>query len=458
MCETSARSNVSPTRILTETLRCLRPHSRSTPALAPLYEQRGFVRYKPACWDDAMGLQVPMALVLDDLPFLQRCDPMGAITAAINALAATPPAGFPDPAAKRWLSKVLDSRPAVLVSSCCHDVEGLHRFVDARGIDLSRMPLFSGVSDAERHLLLTECPNTLSVLDVPFGTLISRKGDVRDESFMVLRGAVDVDGGVETLTAGSVVGESAFLSGEARVCTVRVVQQLAPTAALGSAGAGGNGTGDGNGNGNGGGMGWRDEVAEGSVLLLVTSRVGFQKAMRVVPSVAIKLLWNMAIELSRKFTRRSEQLSSAAELLEAKQREVQRTQEAASQASQAAADAERKATRAVEIQQLRETAHKLRKLVATNSQPVAKAGGGARYSVSSAQLPSFQLSAASAGAAIPPWRASLDEGLEVWKRLEKRYAETKSIHRAGTGTGTGRRPLSASSTTPILPSNSSRAL
>ena len=38
-----------------------------TPALAPLYEARGFVRYKPAEWDDAMGLQVPMALVLDDL-------------------------------------------------------------------------------------------------------------------------------------------------------------------------------------------------------------------------------------------------------------------------------------------------------------------------------------------------------------------------------------------------------
>ena len=41
-----------------------------TPALAPMYEAKGFVRYKPCVWDGGMGLQVPMALVLDDLPSL----------------------------------------------------------------------------------------------------------------------------------------------------------------------------------------------------------------------------------------------------------------------------------------------------------------------------------------------------------------------------------------------------
>ena len=267
-----------------------------TPALAPLYEARGFVRYKPACWDDAMGLQVPMALVLDDLAFLRRSDPNGPVTAAVRDLAASssPPAGFPDPAACRWLSKLLDERPAVLVSSRCHDVEALRRFVDARGIEFSHMALFSGVGEAERTELLTRCPGAMSVLDVLPNTLISRKGDVRDESFLVLRGSVDVDGGIETLASGAVVGESAFLSGEQRVCTIRVT--------------GGEGSTPG-----------RDDAAEGGALLLCTSRVGFQKAMRVVPAIAVKLLWNMATGLSKKVSeeparsdRRARRLASRA--------------------------------------------------------------------------------------------------------------------------------------------------
>lgn len=34
-----------------------------TPGLAPLYEAKGWVRYKPAAWDESMGLQVVVLII-----------------------------------------------------------------------------------------------------------------------------------------------------------------------------------------------------------------------------------------------------------------------------------------------------------------------------------------------------------------------------------------------------------
>ena len=90
-----------------------------TPALALLYEAKGWVRYKPAAWDEGMGLQVPMVLVLDDLAFLQKVDPNGAMLSALRAAAASF-AAFPDPRALGWLATLLQTRPLPLVSSKCH--------------------------------------------------------------------------------------------------------------------------------------------------------------------------------------------------------------------------------------------------------------------------------------------------------------------------------------------------
>ena len=51
---------------------------------------------------------------------------------------------------------------------------------------------------------------------------------------------------------------------------------------------------------------------ESSVLLLVVSRIGFQKAMKVAPEVAVKFLWNVAHELSVRFTARNELFKATA--------------------------------------------------------------------------------------------------------------------------------------------------
>ena len=46
------------------------------------------------------------------------------------------------------------------------------------------------------------------------------------------------------------------------------------------------------------------------------SRIGFQKSMKVVPEVAVKLLWNLGISLSRRFMQQTTQLKETASLLQ----------------------------------------------------------------------------------------------------------------------------------------------
>ena len=277
-----------------------------TPALAPLYEARGWVRYKPACWDESMGLQVPLALVLDDLAFLERADGRGPMLPTLRAQAHTF-SDFPDAAACEWLSGLLKSRAAVLTSSRCYTLAELQAYVRSvsplDGVD--SFPVFRDVSSAERAELFMAVPSAVCVLDVPANTLVSRAGDVRDESFILLRGKLNVDG-IEEVSAGAAIGETGFLSGEQRACDVR--------------------TGEG----------------KSGVLLLVMSRVGFIKAMRLCPHVAVKLLWNLATGLSARFTTRQKKLREISFELEAQRRKSARQEETA---------------------QLRETAAKLHTLV-----------------------------------------------------------------------------------------------
>ena len=42
-------------------------------------------------------------------------------------------------------------------------------------------------------------------------------------------------------------------------------------------------------------------VAKTDCLVMVMSRMGFLKSMKVAPEVAVKLLWNLGISLSRRF-------------------------------------------------------------------------------------------------------------------------------------------------------------
>ena len=164
-------------------------------AFAPLAraQSKGWLRYKPAGWDDGMGLQVPMALVLDDLPFLDRIDPSSAIARALRraAQAGELPADFPDPLATSWLAALLEKRPLPLVSSRCYTYDDLRAYMrDVSPYAIEDWDIFKGVSAEEHAELFRASTSMISVLDVPPDTMISRMGDVRDESYIVLRGKV----------------------------------------------------------------------------------------------------------------------------------------------------------------------------------------------------------------------------------------------------------------------------
>ena len=109
---------------------------------------------------------------------------------------------------------------------------------------------------------------------------------VHEELLQIGRCAVVVDG-LETVGLGGMIGESAFLSGQKRACDIRCKATSGADLA-----------------------GPADEHT--SVLLLVVSRIGFQKAMKVAPEVAVKFLWNVAHELSVRFTARNELFKATA--------------------------------------------------------------------------------------------------------------------------------------------------
>ena len=139
---------------------------------------------------------------------------------------------------------------------------------------------------------------------------------------------------------------------------------------------------------------------------------------------------------------RNELLQQTAAELDAKQREVQKS---LADAADAAASAERRAARAAEIRELRNTASKLRHLVAT-ARPMGGEAAARLPSVpgSLAPLPKVPSSTS--------WRTSVDEGQKVWQRLEAQYAQSRGRD------GAGKLSSRLAATTPNLPSTATAGL
>ena len=73
----------------------------------------------------------------------------------------------------------------------------------------------------------------------------------------------------------------------------------------------------------------RTSEHKAGVQLLVVSRIGFLKATKVCPAVAVKLLWNLATALSWKFTLRNQRLRELGATIEAQRRKSARQEETA---------------------------------------------------------------------------------------------------------------------------------
>lgn len=205
-----------------------------TPALSPYYERFGFVRYKPAYCDDGMGLQIPLAMPLEDVNFLQRVAPKSPLTLTALSLGhmsgATAGAAETEPEPEgeatevaeapalscRWLAQVQSRRAPPLVNFQTIDgIEGMRKFLKDEGQvpDIGEFSIFAGVAPHERATYFGKVPSALCVIDIPAGAHLTREGDVRDEAYLLLSGTMeDIEHPDDVLEPGVVVGEVSFLS------------------------------------------------------------------------------------------------------------------------------------------------------------------------------------------------------------------------------------------------------
>lgn len=257
-----------------------------TPSLATAYERKGWVRYKNMYWDEDMGLQMPMCLPMEDIPFLST---FGSFSILPGSLVNPPPVAStnssPDYIPKgEWLTSILRQlEPPMVSSKFCSPPSVQNFFLQRISMDqMDQVGLFKNTTSEERMKLLISSGGCIPFIKVKAGDGISRLGDVRDEAYLVLSGRVQVQykgivlgyGGI-----GSLIGEKAFLSGAKRAVAVKVV-----------------------------------EDAE----LMVLSRILLLKVMKKIPELAVKLLFNIACTVSAAYSDNMEKMQAEIEALQEK--------------------------------------------------------------------------------------------------------------------------------------------
>ena len=183
------------------------------PSLVGLYEAMGYRRFRQEVLETDAGLQIPLALVGDDVEHLTRVRSPFAELARRYAN---------DPAHGQWFA----SRFAEYAQPSCARLMGSDEFWSylTSRIHVEGHPLLAGLSDDDARRILDEG----TVLRIPQGQRIVRTGDVGDDMFMILSGVAEVRAGgpdgaghvLETLGTGQVFGEMSFLSGRRRTADV----------------------------------------------------------------------------------------------------------------------------------------------------------------------------------------------------------------------------------------------
>ena len=158
--------------------------------------------------------------------------------------------------------------------------------------------------------------------------------------------------------------------------------------------------------------------------LLVVSRIGFLKATKVCPAVAVKLLWNLATALSWKFTLRNQRLRELGATIEAQRRKSARQEETA-QLKDAAVKLDTLVRGSKAVYSLRASS----KWHETMSAPPPSAAAPSRAAdeleqaapSSTATLAGpLQSTTRPPIRASPSWEAAFSEGLSTFARLETR--------------------------------------
>ncbi|MGQ0696963.1 MAG: cyclic nucleotide-binding domain-containing protein [Panacagrimonas sp.] len=179
------------------------------PHLVAFYEQLGYRRYCSYFFDPALGFQVPLVLVADDVDHLER------MRSPFAPLALRWPA---DSANTDWLHAAFPKTRSFISPATL----GAERFVDQLAQKLQSLdaPLLSGLNASDLRDFLATCTH----LQLDAGTQLVRRGDMGPELYLILEGCAEVrrnhpadaSGTSTALGAGDFFGEHAVLTGEPR--------------------------------------------------------------------------------------------------------------------------------------------------------------------------------------------------------------------------------------------------
>lgn len=238
------------------------------PYLVALYEQLGYRRYTDNFVDEHTGYTVPLVLLTEDIDYLRKAQSpffkLAANTKNSNRTALWFEKEFPEYATSAPPRRMTDEDFWRMLTQKLHQ------------IPLVSIPLLSGLTYEEAKSFIS----VGTVLKAKKGDLIVRAGDVGNEMFVLLTGAVEVrltdSGGTErnlvTLSQGDVFGEVAFLSESPRSANV---------------------------------------VAMCDAEVLVLTQAFLKKVMEAMPRITVKVLFNLALVLCERLKHSNENWMAA---------------------------------------------------------------------------------------------------------------------------------------------------
>lgn len=220
------------------------------PSLVQFYEHLGYRRYKENFFDEKKGFRIPLVLLVEDFIYLEKLrSPFTKIAAASSK----------DENIDEWFNANFPAYIGVM-SERMMPMKDFWSFLANRISDDS-VPLLKDLTDEEvKKFLMSGI-----VLKSKKGDRIVRKGDIGNELFVILKGAVEVHGSrdgkefpIAVLGKGEIFGEMGFLSQTERSA---------------------------------------DVVALSDLEVLVVNQSFLRKAMNSMPNTANKILFNLSIIL-----------------------------------------------------------------------------------------------------------------------------------------------------------------
>lgn len=231
----------------------------SAPSLVQFHEHLGYRRYKENFTDPQRGYRVPLVLVVEDIEHLKK------VRSPFHKYASTLENSTK---AAEWFKQRFPASIGT-VSERLMPIQEYWRFL-ANRLHEDTVPLLKDLNDDEVKRFLTSGV----VLKVKADDLIVRKGDIGNEMFVLLSGAVDVKGKIRdkdvslaVLGQGEIFGEMALLSSTKRSA---------------------------------------DVVALDDCEVLVLTQSFLKKAMKMMPETASKILFNLSIILCERLRSKNE--------------------------------------------------------------------------------------------------------------------------------------------------------